>query len=177
MSDAALGACEDATLSRARPVVIKVDARARVGVLMAPGTALLPANLRDGTLWRTVSTHTKWMTQSPARSQRQREGVSSCHSCTAGGLVCLCKRAGSEQPPVTISDQPRGTRRDSMLGRKAAAAPQCVGLPRCRLARVVEEEPAQLHRSAHLRRALRVWPLVTDRRDERREFHSFVSHN
>ena len=50
MSDAALGACEDATLSRARPVVIKVDARARVGVLMAPGTALLPANLRDGTL-------------------------------------------------------------------------------------------------------------------------------
>ena len=124
----------------------------------------------------TVSTHTKWMTQSPARSQRQREGVSSCHSCTAGGLVCLCKRAGSEQPPVTISDQPRGTRRDSMLGRKAAAAPQCVGLPRCRLARVVEEEPAQLHRSAHLRRALRVWPLVTDRRDERREFHSFVSH-
>ena len=168
MSDAALGACEDATLSRARPVVIKVDARARVGVLMAPGTALLPANLRDGTLCGD-GVH--------ARSQRQREGVSSCHSCTAGGLVCLCKRAGSEQPPVTISDQPRGTRRDSMLGRKAAAAPQCVGLPRCRLARVVEEEPAQLHRSAHLRRALRVWPLVTDRRDERREFHSFVSHN
>ena len=133
MSDAALGACEDTTLSRARPMFIKVDARARVGVLMAPGTALLPANLRDGTLWRTVSTHTKWMTQSPARSQRQREGVSSCHSCTAAGLVCLCKRAGSEQPPVTISDQPRGTRRDSMLGRKAAAAPQCVGLPRCRL--------------------------------------------
>ena len=150
MSDAALGACEDATLSRARPVVIKVDARARVGVLMAPGTALLPANLRDGTLWRTVSTHTKWMTQSPARSQRQREGVSSCHSCTAGGLVCLCKRAGSEQPPVTISDQPRGTRRDSMLGRKAAAAPQCVGLPRCRLApRRRVHRPRRRHRGLH----------------------------